>query len=350
MMESTEILHKKLPVLRTVIILMFFVSFVFQSIISYIDGETDFLNYLKDTIITVVVETIFCIVIYYLIELSNSLLEKSKRMWLRYPIGFMVAFVACFYILYAAFLFQNQAWYPLSKLMTSGRFRMHLSINMMAVIFIYAIIIILNFYQLIIEKSSFAEKLQKEFAQVRLQALKSQVNPHFLFNSLSVLSSLVRTDAESSEKFIVQLAKAYRYILDQKDTELVSLKEELDFLDAYFYLLQIRFKDKITLKKNISVIAEEYCLPPLSLQMLVENVVKHNKMSASKPLIIQLKTIDDSIEVTNNINLRDDNVLSTGIGLENIKKRIAYLTHKEISILKTGTSFTVNIPLVKNKI
>jgi sensor histidine kinase YesM len=349
MNSPKEIPHNKLPVLQIVIGLMCIISVIFQSIISYIDRETKFLNYAKDTILTIIAETIFCIVIYYLIVFFDSIFAKSKWKWLAYPAALIAGFITCLYVLYAIFLLQNHTYYPLHKMLESGRFRMHVSINMMAVIFIYAIIIILNFYQLIVEKSSYAEKLQKEFAQVRLQALKSQVNPHFLFNSLSVLSSLVRTDPESSEKFVVQLAKAYRYILDQKDTELVSLKEELDFLNAYFYLLEIRFENKITLKKNISISTEEWCLPPLSLQMLVENVVKHNKMSASHPLIIQLNTTDGNIEVTNNINPREDNLLSTGVGLDNIRKRIAYLTHKQISILQTNQSFTVHIPLLKNK-
>ena len=141
-----------------------------------------------------------------------------------------------------------------------------------------------------------------------------------------------------------------RYILEQKDTELVRLKDELDFLDAYFYLLTIRFENKIILIKNIQLRAEDWYLPPLSLQMLVENAVKHNKMSASEPLRITLNSFADRLQVTNNISAREEDVISTGIGLENIKKRLAYLTESEISILNTGTTFSVNIPLVKNKI
>ncbi len=350
MSETTEILGKKIPVLRMVIIVMLAVSIIYQSIISFTDRETSFVHYLSDILVTIIVETIFCVVTFVLISFFNFIFRKSRLRWLRYPLGFSLVFVVCFYILYGAFLVQNHAYYSLNKMLESGSFRMHLSINMIAVVFIYAFIITLNFYQLILEKSAFAEKLQQEFAQVRLQALKSQVNPHFLFNSLSVLSSLVRTDAVSSEKFIAQLARAYRYILEQKDTELVTLKEELDFLDAYFYLLQIRFDNKVLLKKNIPVSSCELYLPPLTLQMLVENAVKHNAMSVSDPLIIQVNSIDHSVQVINNTSRREEDVISTGIGLDNIRKRISYLTDQQISILETAKTFSVNIPLIKNKI
>ncbi|RYF79838.1 MAG: histidine kinase, partial [Chitinophagaceae bacterium] len=120
---------------------------------------------------------------------------------------------------------------------------------MLGTVFIYTFLSGLNIYQLARQRETESEQLQREFAQVRLQALKSQVNPHFLFNSLSVLSSLVHVNAELSEQFIQHLAKAYRYILEQKELELVSLKEETSFLDAYFFLLQIRFDQKIRLEK-----------------------------------------------------------------------------------------------------
>ena len=245
---------------------------------------------------------------------------------------------------------QHGTFLTFNEIFSRVDFRLHFTINIIAIIFIYFMATILNLYQLMLVRSAQAEQLQQQFAQVRLLALKNQVNPHFLFNSLSVLSSLVHVDAAASEKFIVQLAKAFRYILGQKDTDLVNLKDELDFLDAYFYLLTIRFDNKILLKKNIQLNTEEWFLPPLTLQMLVENAVKHNKMSASEPLTITLNSFTDSLQVTNNINAREEDIISTGIGLDNIKKRMAYLTEKQISILKTTTTFSVNIPLVKNKI
>lgn len=266
------------------------------------------------------------------------------------PISFGIQHGFFWLFLYFNFNFLSSSNTPftLEKLFTRGSFRMHVSINMVAVVFIYALITILNFYQLTLEKSAAAEQLEREYSQIRLHALKTQVNPHFLFNSLSVLSSLVRIDADTSEKFIIQLSKAYRYILEQKDTELVTLKDELEFLDAYFFLLTIRFDNKVLLEKNVSAGVIGYCLPPLTLQMLVENVVKHNKMSVANPLIIQINTNGDSITVKNNLNPREEEIESTGVGLENIKSRMAYLTDKKINIIASEKYFEVYIPLVKN--
>lgn len=346
----TEISYKRIPVLRYMVVVMIIISIIFQSIISYVQDETSFSNFSKDVVITIVVESIFCCVIYFWKQLFNSQFNKNRFLWVKYSLEFLLSCTTCFYILIGALFLQHSMFLSFREIFSRVDFRLHLSINVIAIIFIYAMASVLNLYQLMLDKSAHAEQLQQKFAQVRLLALKTQVNPHFLFNSLSVLSSLVHVNAVASEKFIVQLAKAYRYILEQKDTELVRLKDELDFLDAYFYLLTIRFENKIILIKNIQLRAEDWYLPPLSLQMLVENAVKHNKMSALEPLRITLNSFADRLQVTNNISAREEDVISTGIGLENIKKRLAYLTESEISILNTGTTFSVNIPLVKNKI
>jgi two-component system, LytTR family, sensor kinase len=230
----------------------------------------------------------------------------------------------------------------------SWELRQHFALYMIAAVLIYIFQSGLNFYSLAQEKAAEAEKLQREYAQVRLQALKNQVNPHFLFNSLSVLSSLVHVSAETSDKFIQQLSKAYRYILEQKDVEWVTLKSELDFLDAYFFLLQIRFDKKIKLVKEIVLDETHYTLPPLTLQLLVENAVKHNKMSNSEPLTITITSEDEFVVVVNNVNKREQHEASTGIGLENIQKRYAYITDKKIEIVNREQDFSVRIPLIKN--
>jgi two-component system, LytTR family, sensor kinase len=346
MINSKEISYKKIPVLKIVLLLMVIISIIFQSIISYIDQEASFVGYLKDTLVTIMAESVFSLYIYFIIAFFNFIF-KNKWKWIGYSLGFSIAFVGCFYILFSIFILLTNTPFTLDKLITRTSFRLHITINMVAVVFIYALITSLNFYQLMLEKSAATAQLEREYTQMRLHALRNQVNPHFLFNSLSVLSSLVRIDAETSEKFIIQLSKAYRYILEQKDTELVTLKEELGFLEAYFFLLKIRFKNKVILEKNISIDTDRYCLPPLTLQMLVENTVKHNKMSVAVPLIIQINANDESITVKNNLNPREEGVESTGMGLENIKSRIAYLTDKKIHVVTTEKYFEVYIPLVK---
>lgn len=347
MTTEKQISYKKIPVLKLMILMMVIVSIIFQIIISYVNEEPRFTNFIKDTVITILAQTIFCCTVYFLQQLFARLFSKKRLPLVRYSLEFFTSVITCFYILIAVYFIQHGNRLTLAQLFTHADFRLHVSINMVAVLVVFALGSILNLYQLMLEKSAQAAQLQQQFAQVRLLALKNQVNPHFLFNSLSVLSSLVHVNAAASEKFIVQLAKAYRYILEQKDTELVSLKEELDFLDAYFYLLTIRFENKILLKKNILLQAEDWYLPPLTLQLLVENAVKHNKMSASEPLLIELNSFADSLQVSNTINTREQDIISTGIGLENIKNRMAFLTERKISILNTGTTFSVNIPMVK---
>jgi two-component system LytT family sensor kinase len=193
------------------------------------------------------------------------------------------------------------------------------------------------FYLILNRKSHFrmrymeiqAEQLMKENALAQFEALKNQVSPHFLFNSLSILSSLVHVDANLSEKFIDQLSKAYRYILEQKDNETVSLKTELDFLNSYAFLLKIRFENKFDVKMSITdQEAEKYHIAPLTLQLLIENCVKHNRMSEKEPLVITILINDDYLVVINPVKPRSglEKIASTGIGLANIKTRYQLLT------------------------
>ena len=192
-----------------------------------------------------------------------------------------------------------------------------------------------------------AERLEKENVQAQFAALKSQVNPHFLFNSLSILSSLVHADAELSEKFIDQLSRAYRYILEQKDNERVLLKTELEFIQAYRFLLNIRFENKFDVVVNVPEADQSrYSIAPLTLQLLVENAVKHNRMSAKEPLRVQIDLEGDSLVVRNNRQLRPQSEVSTGVGLQNIINRYALLTDRPVWISENDGSFLVKIPLL----
>ena len=192
-------------------------------------------------------------------------------------------------------------------------------------------------------------QLRRENALAQFEALKNQVSPHFLFNSLSILSSLVHIDANLSEKFIDQLAKAYRYILEQKDNDTVSLKTELDFLDSYTFLLKIRFENKFDV--NISITdqeAEKYHITPLTLQLLIENCIKHNRMSQKEPLIVTILIKGDYLIVINPVRPRSEleRIKSTGIGLANIKNRYQLLTKTPVQIAQDEELFTVKIPLL----
>jgi two-component system, LytTR family, sensor kinase len=197
------------------------------------------------------------------------------------------------------------------------------------------------------EVSLKAERLEKESVQSQFAALKNQINPHFLFNSLSILSSLVHVNADLSEKFIDQLSKAYRYILEQKDNEQVALKTELDFIQSYVFLLKIRFEDKFLVNFDIPPSYEnQYRIAPLTLQLLVENVVKHNQMSEEEPLHVHILAQNDELVIKNNLKPRPQSNASTGVGLQNIINRYGLLTDRKVWVGETDGNFIVRIPLL----
>jgi two-component system, LytTR family, sensor kinase len=194
-----------------------------------------------------------------------------------------------------------------------------------------------------------SEAMEKQRLLNEIALLKTQVNPHFLFNSLSILSSLVHQNAELSEQFIEQLARSYRYILEQKDQVLVSLRTELEFIQAYAFLLQIRFDHKfeldVALPENI---IDRYKIAPLTLQLLVENAVKHNRMSAKEPLRVRVRVDEKYLEIRNVLRPRGERIRSTGIGLQNIINRYALLCDEPVWAGEQEGDFLVKVPLIEH--
>lgn len=190
------------------------------------------------------------------------------------------------------------------------------------------------------------EKYKTQSYQAQLQNLRDQVNPHFLFNNLSVLTSLVYKDQDKAADFINQLSKVYRYVLESKDTELVPLDKEMDFIGSYIYLLQIRFDKNlnVVIDKNESV--GNVFLPPMSLQILVENTIKHNEVSEEHPLTVQITIRKHELEISNNIRERQVLEASSGTGLKNLNERFAFYTNRKVNVSNDGQKFTVTIPLL----
>ena len=307
--------YKTVSTLKPPLIVVLAVSIIFPILFAYINNELTAAILTRELTFTPLRLAGITMIAYVIIQLVNKVGVNFRAAWLRYIIELPVILFFTFWWLIVFLTFIEAAFIGGPKYEgNSWEFRLHISLYFIATVFIYIFQSGLNFYKQAQEKAAEAEKLEREYAQVRLQALKNQVNPHFLFNSLSVLSSLVHVSAETSDKFIQQLSKAYRYILEQKDLDWVTLKSELDFLDAYFFLLQIRFDKKIQLVKQIALDAIEYTLPPLTLQLLLENAVKHNKMSNNEPLIITIKNEGEYLAVVNKVNKREQYETSTGIG------------------------------------
>lgn len=191
-----------------------------------------------------------------------------------------------------------------------------------------------------------AEKLKTERVASQYETLKNQVNPHFLFNSLNALTSLVYEDQDQAARFIKKLADVYRYVLDNQQKEVVPLEEELQFVKSYIFLQQMRFEDNLIV--DIEVPADtEAMIPPLSLQMLIENAVKHNIISDDQPLYLQISVEQDKfLKVENNLQPKRTYEYSSGLGLQNIRSRYAYLSGKKVEVQDGPQHFTVRLPLL----
>lgn len=191
-----------------------------------------------------------------------------------------------------------------------------------------------------------AEASKRESINAKYESLKNQVNPHFLFNSLNALTNLVYQDQDKAVKFIKELSDVYRYVLDTREKEVVPLDGELKFLQAYIYLQQIRFGEK--LKIELSLPDVNCMVAPLALQMLVENAIKHNEISEEHPLTIDIFQRDKYIMVEN--TLQRKSVLpqdSPGLGLENIRNRYEFLSSNEVVISEHHGKFSVALPIIE---
>ncbi len=193
------------------------------------------------------------------------------------------------------------------------------------------------------------EKYKTESANAQLQNLKNQLNPHFLFNNLSVLTSLVYKNQDKAADFITELAKVYRYVLDTKNAELVPLQEELDFINHYIYLQKIRFEDSILFEIKVEESKKNDFLLPMCLQMLVENTIQHNETSQANPLKVLIYTQNNSLIIENPILPRSNVAESTKTGLKNIEQRYSFFTDEKVVVNNNGEVFKVILPLIHKK-
>jgi LytS/YehU family sensor histidine kinase len=191
------------------------------------------------------------------------------------------------------------------------------------------------------------EKLEKENVISKFEALKNQVNPHFLFNSLNTLSNLVHEDQSKAEDFIVEFSEIYRYVLEKKDQPVVSLAEELDFVNAYLKLCHIRFGEGLKSNIKVNIDHMESLIPTLSLQTLVENAIKHNRITRKEPLTIDIYDDMENLIVENNFQPRSNNNRNTGMGLSNITERYSILCDKKPEFFMNNSSYLAKLPLLQ---
>ncbi|HAA16748.1 MAG TPA: signal transduction histidine kinase [Cytophagales bacterium] len=227
----------------------------------------------------------------------------------------------------------------------SGNFRLSLAFTFRINLFLNSVNAIVYFNHKYREERLAAEQYRTQTAQARLTVLANQISPHFFFNSLNVLTELIRQQPPKAESFVQKLASVYRYSLRFHQEELVTLQQEMEILQEYLALLEVRFQDSLQSEIAIDPAEKEKMLPPLSMQMLVENVVKHNAATRIKPLSIRVFTDGSAVVVENTLRPKRAPEASTGIGLNNIRERYEFLG-ETIAVAKTDTHFSVRLPLV----
>ncbi|MBM7418158.1 MULTISPECIES: 2TM domain-containing protein [Chryseobacterium] len=199
------------------------------------------------------------------------------------------------------------------------------------------------------KKEVVEQKLIAKSANAQFESLKNQLDPHFLFNSLNVLSSLIDENPSQAQKFTASMSKIYRYVLEQKDKELVTIEDEIEFAKTYCGLLKTRFEDSVNFIFDVKEDDLRRFVVPLSLQLLLENCIKHNLATSSKPLLIRIFTEGDTLCIENNLQIREQIKESAGIGLANIVQRYSLLTKKNVFIEKSEDYFKVKLPILSEK-
>lgn len=211
---------------------------------------------------------------------------------------------------------------------------------------IVAVFHVIYFYNRYQQNRIKEQKVIAGTASAKFDALKNQLDPHFLFNSLNVLTSLIEENPDQAQKFTTSLSKVYRYVLEQKNKELVTVEEELQFAKTYMALLKMRFEDGIVFSIPEQVSNPESKVVPLSLQLLLENAVKHNMVTANKPLHIKIYEDNGVLIVENNVQPKQIINKSSGVGLSNIKQRYNLLTNRKVNIYKETDRFAVALPML----
>lgn len=238
---------------------------------------------------------------------------------------------------------------PISDFLNSEKLEYY-KFSLLLAILISAIFYLAWYFKYRQENKVKEQKIIAGTASAKFDALKNQLDPHFLFNSLNVLTSLIEEDPEQAQKFTTSLSKVYRYVLEQKNKDLVTVEEELAFAKTYIRLLKMRFEESIVFYIPEHDIGIETKIVPLSLQLLLENAVKHNVVTSSKPLRIRVYGEDGMLCVSNNLQEKQVVKKSSGVGLRNIQERYQILSNREVQILKSNTEFTVKLPMLSQNI
>ena len=270
--------------------------------------------------------------------------EKSalKRLLVQLPISIIYSILTIYFLM----VLYNKYLCPLPEHQLDYLKRICIVVGLLFSLILISVEIGTQFFKNWKKSLVEIEKHKTENTLAQLQNLKNQINPHFLFNNLSVLSSLVYKDQDKAVDFINQLSKVYRYLLDNRNNELVTLDTELTFIKSYNYLLQIRFDQNISFIIHIDDDKLSQLILPMSLQMLIENAIKHNEISIDLPLTISVFIEDNLLIVQNNLQPRTSPEESSKTGLQNIRDRLKFYSEKQLEISESSDYFIVKMPLI----
>ena len=294
----------------------------------------------------------FILIAFLVWEGNRWLLLKQREYnnWFSNPIRKLVVLVAS-NVVYSAPLAIGMLvmWYSISGLVEID----WQAIRVATLAVVICVIFVTHVYETVFlikerqEDFAAVEKLERAKAEAQLEALKNQIDPHFMFNSLNTLSYLIENEPDKAILFNEKLADIYRYILMHKNDELITLKEEIEFANNYFTLLQLRFGEGVTFDYQVKEDYHNYLVPPVSLQILLENAVKHNQFDENYPLLINLQFLKERLLFSNNLRKKTLNRPSSKLGLKNLGERYELITGQKIKAEEKAGQFVVEVPLLK---
>lgn len=325
------------------------VIFLVVGVIQYLNGNTVdsglelLIQFAYNQLYTLVLYMSNAYFFYYLMRRFKGQLFKPRHLGIGIAGSVVISLLAIFLLR----IITEVGFYgePLMQHLAGEQPKFYLVsflISMVVTIIFY----IVYYYRFIQERKVKEQKIIAGTASAQFDALKNQLDPHFLFNSLNVLTSLIEENPDAATNFTTSLSKVYRYVLEQKNKELVTLAEELDFAKLYMSLIEMRFEESIVFQLPEKLSNPEARVVPLSLQLLLENAVKHNQVMPSRKLFITIREEDGNLLVENNIQPKKVVKESSGVGLENIRQRYYLLTDRPVSIADDKKTFKVSIPLL----
>jgi len=293
---------------------------------------------------TVVHFILFCVIAFFNYSWKDKLINPRMSKIGKIPLIILGNFLIFYVAALSEHTLVNNLDADIGKRLITGYFLWaNISIGVVALSEAYFIILIRKIKTAEMENI----RLQEERAKAELASLKEQISPHFFFNTLNALSSVIRTEKKSdSLDFVENMSQVYRYILDSESTDTVTIAEELEFLDAYSHLLKKRFGDNLQIEINIDEQVKKQKIPPMALQILIENVVKHNKLSSENPIHFSIENRMDYLYIQNNVN-KKNSAGGHGVGLANLNKRYRVIADCEIEIKETKDNFLVILPIIK---